>query len=249
MTTLNELFPDFSAPQTAYSPASMKFDGNLDYLTLWNVQLSSQTVTMILRFKWDETAGSDGAYLFNGGYASNVAVATYFYEASHANAGKVGFAVGTSLCILVSENRYDDGEWHCLLASYDGAAGEATFLIDHIDADDTGYGSRVLTTGTIYNDSRIDYRLGIAWWDAPSAATSFTGQCNATGLHNTYITDSTLFFNPDNTLKELDESGWTEWGTQPKIWNEHGDLRNNLGSWGNAGSYGNIHVAPAERPV
>ena len=45
--------------------------------------------------------------------------------------------------------------------------------------------------------------------------------------------------------KKLDESGWTEWGTQPLFWNEHGEMTNNKGSAGNMTKNGTIVIADA----
>jgi hypothetical protein len=122
-------------------------------------------------------------------------------------------------------------------------------LVDHNDVDDSGHGGRVLTTGTIYNNGSCEYRLGIAWWDSPSAASSYTGIAGFTAVVGAYLTDSSPFFDTNLNPIALDESGWTEFTEQPKIWNEHGDWRNNLGSMSNASDAGNVHVAPAERPV
>jgi hypothetical protein len=140
---------------------------------------------------------------------------------------------------LLSDTSYLDDGVHSLFFSFDGDAGTAVFMIDGVNADDTGNSERIAPTiGTMAIGGAEVFTVG-----ASGTGTTFlAGEVGFVGCRNAYLTDYSTFFDADNNPIELDEASWTEWGAQPLLWNEHGEMVNNLGSTGNAAKNGTIVV-------
>ena len=142
----------------------------------------------------------------------------------------------TNICVLVSIDAVADGSDHTVFYSFNGDTGAATFYIDGVDADDTGSAVRVApTTGT------LDTGAGSVIIGALSGPSQFYGgQAGYVGHDEQYLTNPTDFHHPTNGLQEIDESGWTEWGSQPLYWEAQGEMDAQEGSAGNMTKNGTI---------
>ena len=67
-----------------------------------------------------------------------------------------------------------------------------------------------------------------------------TGDIGYVGYIDSYLTNPTDWYHPTNGLQEIDESGWTEFGSQPLAWNQYGTMTDNKGSSGNFTKVGTI---------
>jgi hypothetical protein len=133
----------------------------------------------------------------------------------------------------------DDGELHTIFFSFDGDNGLSTFVIDGINAIDTGHAAHVdPTVGAVANGSGT---FGVGSYPGDPSS-FFEGQIGFIGYKEVYLTNWEDFMEADGRPKNLDESSWAEWGGIPLIWNEHGDMINNLGSAGNMSKTGTIVV-------
>jgi hypothetical protein len=150
---------------------------------------------------------------------------------------------GVEKVALASNVDILDGKKHSILFAYDATNGTAVLFVDGEDADNTGWVSRVAPTTTTITASSCSYSAGKAWW---ASSNYFTGAIGALGFGGVYITDPTIFFDDNNDIKKLDEDNWTEWGSQPLYWNEHGCMSNNKGSAGNMTQSGTITVSDEE---
>ena len=51
------------------------------------------------------------------------------------------------------------------------------------------------------------------------------------------------FYTVESDVKQLDETTWAEWGTQPLFWNAHGFMEDNKGSAGDMTKNGTIDLS------
>ena len=136
----------------------------------------------------------------------------------------------TVVCKFQSTNTLWSNTIQNILFAYDGDAGTAAFIINGEDADDqVGYGGRVApTTGTLETGT-----MKFAFMDEYYSDNPFVGQMGFCGYSELYLPNAyDDFFDAYGNPIEQDETTWANsgWTAQPLVWNEHGDLANNLGS-------------------
>ena len=232
----------------SYTPAMMQYDGSTGYYGDSSVGASGNKVTAIIRFQGTTFTGGSSKYLLrvkDSGTGRN-RVTIFALASDHATPdyqSRFVFSTdntsGTKICQLVTPVRYLDGNPHTAFYSFDGDSGVATLIIDGVNGDDVSNSQRVApTTGTLYTVVVGSY--GSA--NDTSAVLPFDGSLGFCGLSNTYLTNWSDFMDTSGNPKALDESTWTEWGSQPLFWNEHGEMTNNLGSAGAMTKNGTIVI-------
>ena len=226
----------------AYAPGMMTFNGTNAYYSKTSVTVSGSSFTFVLRFNINSFTGDKDVNPFRitaGQIRVWMQAISSDYTADASFRNKIRILVRNSagsawLVTLLSLTECLDGNDHLLFFSYNGTTGAATFYIDGVTADDTGWGSRILTTGTAPTSSATALVGGLttSQWVA--------GDIGYFGYRDVYLTNPTDFYHPINGLQELDESGWTEWGAQPLFWNQYGTMTANAGSGGNMTANGTI---------
>jgi len=223
-----------------YTPAMMEFDGSTGYYSKSGVTTTGNKVTIVGRFKCGSSTDDQRIVtaVANGSLRIQIGVK----ESDHASAPNLlqfvcYTAAAALLANVVTSVTVTDNLEHTFLVAYDGDAGTAVIYIDGASVIDTGHTLHSLSAGTLTTGST-------GFWVGSSNSPSlyFNGEIGFIGIHDAYITDPTLFFNAANNVKKLDESGWTEWTTQPLFWNEHANMVNNLGTAGNMTKNGTIIV-------
>jgi len=144
-------------------------------------------------------------------------------------------AVILNLCSLmeVTDNRY-----HSFCASYDATSGAFTFPVDMVPVDDTGWASRVTSTGTLGTTANSIFTIGMAALDGTQ---HFPGEISFLAHRSAYyVSDWTPFFFPNGQPRRLDMVGWTQWGTAPGVFNPNGDNEANMGGQGPHRRVGNL---------
>lgn len=232
-----------------YSPAMMEFDGSTGYFSGASLATAGNKVTVVCRFRCASFSGAGLQYFarMHGGTSNRVRFGIVALASDHADVDRqdkiqffVADSAGANICLLVTPSGYLDGEEHVLFASFDGDIGAATFIIDGLDVDDTGNADRVApTTGTL-ETSASDGVLAVG--ANVGGGSNLDGDVGYFGHREAYLTNWSDFMDQYGNPKELDESGWTEWGAQPLFWNKHGDMTNNLGSAGDMTKNGTIDV-------
>lgn len=247
MSRLSDIFQ--LAPRGVnYRPTAMQY--NSSYLA-GSGALVNNAVTFIGRIKCAPFTGAATLIPFSAGSVSSAPMLVYASASDVAdtdlrNRLKMSLQVSsTEVVSLASNVDVIDNEFHNILFAYDGTAGVATFIIDGNPADNIGWASRVAPTVATITKASCTYRVGSAWW---AASNYYSGQLGFLGLQDSYITDYSSFFDSDGNPQQLDTSDWslTPFGTQPLLWNEHGDLRNNLGSFSNFTDTGVVYAADIE---
>lgn len=235
MTNLSDYFPP-KYPAVVYTPVMMYYNGS-GGISITSKVITANLVTFICVIQADSIPGTNQNIVFNAGAGSGSPLLVYTYPDSYTDSTlrkKVTFDVrntgGTKIAFLVSDVEVMDGNKHTILFAYDANNGTAVLYIDGVNADDLSHAARVTpVTGTIPTGNQT-WRAGLAWW---STSNYFTGYIGALGFSSVYITNPSTFFDSDNNIIKLDEDTWLEWGgIQPLIYNEHGDLLNNKGSFG-----------------
>lgn len=252
MANLSDLFP---APTStfSYSPAAMFYSSN-SYFSRTSIATSGNKFTIIFRFLCDSFTGNTYGYpvIFEVSSATRVFNALV-YSSDYSDTelqGKLQVhtenSSGDRVCGMLSSSVLCDGEFHTVFFSFDGDAGTAEFIVDGVDADDTGYTGRMApTTGSLSNSSiylNVGSRLGGL---GITGAIGFFGMDDSGGLSWSDFMDSN-----GNPIKQ-DELTWSNsgFGSQPIFWNEHGEMSNNQGSAGNMTKNGTIVIAPAIDPA
>lgn len=223
-----------------YTPAMMEFDGSTGYYSQ-TLNFGGTGITAIARFICGEVAGASQMICFGFGSTLPLKLEIIASDAG-SNPNKLLVGVKNSansayVCQLYSTQAFNDGTEHTVFFSYNGATGTAIFIVDGVNADDTGNGARILTTGTL-GGTAIGFGVG----GTSSGTALLNGQVGYFGVKESYLTNWQDFMYTDGSPKALDETTWTEWGAQPLFWNEHGDMENNLGSAGAMTKNGTIVV-------
>jgi len=234
VTNLSALFP-VPTRDDFYKPAMMQYDGNSAFYESPSVSWSGNKVTALLRIKRTSFSGGSMEHVMRSSDATGQQrLQITVHPNDDADTGRrdrvrlfVKNSTGTGICTIVSETSVMDGNAHMLLIAFDGDGGTASMIVDGVTEDDTGYASRVApTTGTLGTSSGFM----LVGSSSDTGADYFGGQLGSVGFHEAYLTNWREFMDHRGYPKELDESGWTEWGTQPLYWNENGEMSNNLGS-------------------
>jgi len=212
-----------------YKPGGTAFDGvNSGYTG--SVARTGNTLTAVCRgdFKTFLTATHSYKRIFQ---TANSQPSLYCYPSDHGTSpNKVVFLVrntaSSAICQLFSLTELIGSGPHSMLFAYDGDTGAATWIVDGVNADDTGHGSRTLTTGTLNTTQNAGLMIG------PTDARPLEGSMTFVGYDDQYITDYSLFFDSNNMPIFQDTTNWasTPWGAQPLLWHPHGNLALNQGS-------------------
>jgi hypothetical protein len=221
----------------AYTPAMMEFAGTDDFYNKTRTS-SGNLVTVMCRFKIASFTGTDNSPI---GYTNSSwyrRVQININGSDHAQADQQNKlsvvcvnSANTVICELISNADVADGNLHTVFFSFDAGNGTVVFKVDGVDADNASATNRTApTTGTLANGATSEFAVGLG--RDQDTSKDFLGAIGFVGMADVYLTNWSDFFTANGYPKELDESGWTEWGSQPPIWQEHGDMVNNLGSDG-----------------
>lgn len=249
MTNLSDYFPP-KYPALVYTPAMMIYDG-AGGVSLGSKANTTNKVTFVCILQCEKHNDGIAEALFNCGISSNAGLLVFSYGSTHSTVGqrdRVGFDIrnssGTKIVFLSPDIDVLDGEKHTILFAYDANIGEAVLFVDGVDADDATFSERVAPVIGTITTSNMTWRLGVAWWANTSY---FTGNLGFVGYAGAYLTDPSVFFDSNNNPIKVDESTWEAWGgNQPFLWNEHGDIRNNKGSFGAFNGLGNRQAVTDE---
>lgn len=232
-----------------YNPDVMQYDGVTGYYNAVYAS-SGNKVTLVARFKRSTFTGGASEIIsrVNGPTAGVVRAQLALISNDHPTAtrrSKVlafsNIGAGGTACQLVSTNTFDDDEFHTVFYSYDGDTGTATLYIDGSDEIDLTNPEYVLGTATL--DSGASSNAFVGAIETPNLY--WGGDIGYLGYHDAYLTNWQDFMENDGSPKQLDETGWTEWGSQPLFWNDVGKMDDNKGSAGNMTQNGTITQVPA----
>lgn len=231
----------------AYKPGMMQYDGSTGYYSKTYTSAGNK-VTLIARFRlgtfttdYRYIGGCDGGLRSRGEAAMGPSDAATVDERNKLIVFVLNSA-GTQICRLISAATVNDSLLHTFFFSFDGDAGTAIFYIDGVDADNVSASSRVApTAGTL--ETGASSRVAFGRNPQLGATTDILCQIGFVGHHEAYLTNWSDFMNADGSPKQLNETAWTEWGTQPLFFNPHGQMDNNKGSAGNMTKTGTILVS------
>lgn len=229
----------------AYTPAMMDFDGSTGYYQKTGITPTGNAATTVARIKIPDFASSAGAHIFSyasGSFRTLLLITGSSYSGV-SQRGKIQLfvqnSVSAEICRIISTTSFNTGDDATIFAAYDATAGTAILRINGQDEDDTGHADRTLTTGTLTTSGSA---VMVVARHNTNSTNWVDGQIGFIGHREAYLTNWSDFMYSDGRPKAIDESSWTEWGAQPLIWNEHGQLDNNLGSLGNMTRNGTIVV-------
>ena len=227
-----------------YAPGMMTY-GAGGYYTDTTVTTAGNKVTVVARFNIAAFTGGSNKYIFNHtNVSSSIRATAIVYSSDNATTevrskllvifrNSAGGDIGRFLSI----DAVADGSDKLLWCAYDGDSGLGKFYINGVDADDTGYTGRALTTGTLTTGA--SHIMTVGGSNHVSGGNTFQGgKIGYFGIRDAYLTNPTDFYS--GGIKELDETGWTEWGAQPLFWNQYGTMTANAGSAGNMTANGTI---------
>ena len=225
-----------------YDPGMMTYGGAGHYLDS-TVAQSGNLQTAVARFKVSAFTGGGQTRIFTSSSSGQGnAIFLAVQSSDHADVDKRSKvwlisqnSGSTIVCSIISNATVADGAEHTIFAAFDGDNGTAQLYVDGVDSDNTGWASRVLTTGTL-GLTAPKFAVGAN----VTGAERITGEIGYVGFDDSYLTNPTDFYHPTNGLQEIDESGWTEWGSQPLFWNQYGTMNDNKGSAGNMTANGTI---------
>lgn len=214
-----------------YRPGFMQYDGSTGYYLLTGLTYSGNVLTAVARFNFAARAGSSSRYIMAANAASGIRFYAVigdssFSEADSRDRVKVlcqnTSAVG--ICRLYSNTVLADGQDHTLFFTFNATTGAASFIIDGVDADNTGAANRIApTTGTLPTASGTFAVGGFTnGLETTDGLIGFCGYRDAGGL------DWTDFMEADGSPKNIDAD--TVFGGTPLLWNPHGQMHRNLGS-------------------
>lgn len=222
----------------AYTPAMMEYDGSTGYYSKTAFTSAGNKGSAIVRFI--VLPSTDNQKLIRV-YDTYTRFSITVKESDHASvANKLQIYItdsgGTVVCNYSSSIDVTDGIEHTVLAAYDGDAGTASMYIDGIEVGDAVAPTHVLTTGTL-ETGNMACRVG-----SGVGGEYLNGEVGFVGYSETYLTNWSDFMDANGNPKALDETTWTEWGSQPLFWNPHGYMEDNRGSAGDMTKNGTIIV-------
>lgn len=213
-----------------YTPAMMDFSNASSYYTR-AITTAGKQYTLVGAFAMVPRAGSSHRYLVSvhGGSSVNRRLGLYVGDTSHAaNGDKIVFhafdTAGATLFFYKTPAVYLDGDIHTFFWSYDANTGNHLLQID---------GVTITTAASFSGNLRAGgqtFEVGRVGW---FGGTDYNGQLGYLGYHDTLLATPGVFFSQVNTPLKPDESSWSQWGSQPKVWNENADVIKNYGSIGN----------------
>lgn len=253
MTNLSDYF-QAQTRVDFYKPAMMKFDGSNDYYND-SYTSSGNLVTAFITFNIASFTGADqnpvGVTEINWYRRIQIRV----HASDHATTDQQDRmsvvcvnSANTVICELYSDVDIADGNDHGVFFAFDASNGTAIFKIDGQDADNISATNRVApTVGTLANSASTQIAVGLG--RQQDTSNDYSGAVGFFGYIEAYLTNWDDFFDSLGNPKPLDETTWTEFGSQPEAFNEHADMLDNKGSTGIFTRIGTITVAPAARPV
>jgi len=225
----------------------MQFNGLDGYYGKTSITTTGNKVTAVARFNVASFSGAGAGKVIKMGGAGTIKrrMTLIIYSNDRPTVGErnklqfwVENSAGVTICSLWSTVDLADGADHVVFAAFDGDTGTAIFRVDGVDADDTGNAGRVAPTiGTLAAGTTSELSIGGS--GAVAAFNLVTGEIGYVGYRDTYLTNWSDFMD-GNTPKQLDESGWTEWGAQPSFWHEAGLMTEHLGSGGQMILHGSV---------
>lgn len=235
----------FTGGGLIYSPALVSYDGSTNFFEDDGPSCIGWTnaSTMVGQFRIGDNSGDSLQFLgrLNGSSVGtqrvSVMVATNDYTANTEIRDKLRIFIKdaddtTPLVDVVSETSVNDDELHTFFVSYDGATGSLVFILDGQEADDASYGSRALASGTLEADASGEFIVG---GSSVIGALYWPGEIGFIGYDDQYLTNWQDFFDGGARPQPQDETTWANsgWGSQPRYWNEHGNMYDNKGSESN----------------
>jgi len=235
-------FGGYVSEPPGYAPMVMTFEG-AGYYSDSTVNTSGNLVTGIVKVGINKFYGAgDKCLLDIRGAASHTRLLALIYADDHADAAlrnKVRIIVqdntGGFIGLVLSTVDITDGQDHVIFMAYDADNATVLLYVDGVDADDIGYANRSVTVG-ILDGGSSSYTVGASM----GGTSKMYGEIGYFGIKDAYLTNPLDFYDPIDGLQNLDEVGWTEWGSQPSAWNEHGEMSDNKGSMGNMTVNGTI---------
>lgn len=212
-----------------YNPSMMIYNGSA-YYDAPATTTSGNQVTVVCRFKIASSTTDQKILQINGTASPRVQVTVK--ESDHASVpDKLQLVVWNDasgiICNYNSSIVVADDAYHVALLAYDGDAGTAVMYVDGVEVGDVTAPIHTLTTGTVGSGTGAGL-VGAS----TGPALHVTGEMGYIGYHDTYLTNFADFMD-GNSPKQLDETGWTEWGSQPLWWNASGKMTENKGSAAN----------------
>lgn len=220
-----------------YAPGWMTLDGTTGYWRKTGMVTSGNKYTFIARFNIASFTGPTAQMYLGQVYGPSqqilqiVAFSSDNAVASRRDRIRV-IPVSTAaaaLGLLWSSTALCDGNDHLLFVSGDHDAGSMIYRVDGNDEDDTGNAERIAPiTGTLDSGATTGLTVGANL----TPAAYLGGKMGYFGFDDSYRTNYGDF-STGAAPKQLDTSGWTEWGSQPLVFQDECNLSvQNLGSAG-----------------
>jgi len=234
-----------SSSTPAYDPGMMTFDGSTGYYNLiTGIATSGNKSTLVARFNRASFTGARETLAMVDDGSNNHRIWLQMIPSDDGATGRRNKIMlttessgGALLCLIISSTEIMDGADHIVMASFDGDAGAVSLIIDGVDEDDTGNGDRQApSVGTLGAGASSRCAVGAI---INGASNHYGGDLGFYGYDDTYITNHGDFMATSVPI-EIDETGWTEWGTQPLFWNTYGTMTDNKGSASNMSASGTI---------
>lgn len=216
----------------AYDPLMMTYDGVGGHYSDAAITVANNTFTVIGRFTAaDKTDAQEIVRVRNA--SGRIRLAMTVQPNNHGTPDRRDILEillhsdsGSTLCRLQSLVAVNTGAEFTFFFSYNSANAAFTFKVNGIDAVDVGNDGYVEpTTGTMPTGSFVinigNNVTGTSW---------LNGKLGFFGMRDAYLSNWGDFFETDGSPKELDESGWTEWGAQPSYWEAQGEMDAHEGS-------------------
>ena len=232
---------------TKYYPSMLTFDGATSYYYLERAS-SATALGIVLRVNVAPFTGASDIrpYDIRQGTGTTFQLLIRFYASDHADselANKCHIicrnAANSTIVSLLTDVNICDSTDHLIVFTYENA-GNAQLYVNGVNADDIGFSSRVLTADTLvtYVSGTGKYAIG----GDTGGGSLLEGNIGYVGLIEAYITDPAIF-GTDTAPTLIDEITWDEWGAQPLLWNEYGQMEDNKGSLANMTLNGTVEPA------
>jgi len=210
----------------------MNYNGVAGHYSLVRT-LGSNTYTVVLKFNLDAFSGDKYVAPVNlavtgGTHRLHCLIFSDDYTGDTSLRGRMQVYVQTSaggtIVIHESIEVVADGTDKTMFFSVNASAPATTWYINGVNADDTGHPSRALNSGGMDTGSG-----GITLGAAVQQDFFFPGRIGYFGYREAYLVNPTDFYHPTKGLQKLDEVGWTEWLSQPLLWEAEGIMDNHKG--------------------
>lgn len=239
LTLGDDGLPAWDSPHV-YWPAMMYLNGSSMYWSKTGLTVPNAPFTLLSRFR--TTSVSTSQTLIHIIAATRTVIRLYVDNTNRLQAIARDTANNVILRCRSTINVADGVRKYSKL-EFNAATGAVSLIIDGNDCLDTAWASHVATTGTRPSGTGATCHVG----RQSTAIEYWRDEIGATGVHFATGFDWNEFMWPDGHPKEIDRITWDQFGSQPWVWNENGDLENNRGSTGLFTRTGSIAVALPER--